>query len=90
MAPFLRVVLVSTSLVTVCLSSDSIKGSFSYGRLQARETSYISPPYYPTPPGGWTHDWAAAYGSAYAVVSSMTLAEKVSHLLRADLICCIY
>ncbi|KAJ9409196.1 CAZyme family GH3 [Paecilomyces variotii] len=39
---------------------------------------YQSPPYYPTPKGGWVSDWAEAYAKAYDVVSNMTLAEKIN------------
>ncbi|KAJ5380945.1 beta-glucosidase [Penicillium cataractarum] len=39
---------------------------------------YDSPPYYPTPYGGWASDWTSAYAKAQQVVSNMTLAEKVN------------
>ena len=39
---------------------------------------FESPPYYPTPQGGWVDSWAEAYKKAHAVVSNMTLAEKVN------------
>ncbi|KAL4929859.1 beta-glucosidase [Aspergillus undulatus] len=38
----------------------------------------ISPPYYPAPNGGWVAKWADAYEKAHAVVSNLTLAEKVN------------
>lgn len=41
-------------------------------------SEYIASPYYPTPPGGWVSSWADAYAKAQAVVSNMTLAEKVN------------
>lgn len=78
MAALLRVVFVITYLVAECVCFGFFRESSSHGKLQEREMSYTSPPYYPTPLGGWINDWAAAYGSAYAVVSNMTLAEKVS------------
>ncbi|KAI5780794.1 beta-glucosidase-related glycosidase [Geopyxis carbonaria] len=37
-----------------------------------------SPPYYPTPKGGWVADWSASYEKARALVAQMTLAEKVN------------
>lgn len=40
--------------------------------------SFVAAPYYPTPHGGWTADWADAYTKAHALVSSMTLAEKTN------------
>ncbi|KAK2865324.1 hypothetical protein FQN49_003683, partial [Arthroderma sp. PD_2] len=39
---------------------------------------YESPPYYPTPKGGWIPEWGAAYAKAAIVVANMTLAEKVN------------
>ncbi|TGJ80285.1 hypothetical protein E0Z10_g8473 [Xylaria hypoxylon] len=39
---------------------------------------YASPPYYPAPYGGWVSDWSSAYGKAVALVSRMTVAEKVN------------
>lgn len=39
---------------------------------------YESPPYYPTPYGGWDADWGDAYEKAVALVSRMTVAEKVN------------
>lgn len=42
------------------------------------DDEYSSPPYYPTPHGGWVSDWSDAYEKAYQVVSNMTLAEKVN------------
>ena len=41
-------------------------------------SEYVAAPYYPTPKGGWVSNWTAAYAKAEAVVSSMTLAEKVN------------
>lgn len=48
-----------------------------YLHHQAAE-GYESPPYYPTPPGGWIPDWSEAYSKAENIVSNMTLAEKVN------------
>lgn len=39
---------------------------------------YASPPYYPAPYGGWDDEWSDAYGRAVALVSRMTIAEKVN------------
>lgn len=39
---------------------------------------FHSPPYYPAPKGGWAPTWAASYAKAQALVSQMTLAEKVN------------
>lgn len=40
--------------------------------------NYASPPYYPTPKGGWLPEWSASYDKARALVSRMTLAGKVN------------
>lgn len=45
---------------------------------QRQSTNYASPDYYPAPKGGWVSDWSAAYQKAQAMVSKMTLAEKVN------------
>ncbi|EEH38380.1 beta-glucosidase [Paracoccidioides lutzii Pb01] len=39
---------------------------------------WTSPPYYPSPVGGWVLEWEESYAKAQAVVSNMTLAEKVN------------
>lgn len=44
----------------------------------AAAQSYNSPPYYPSPKGGWVGDWTASYEKAAALVRQMTLAEKVN------------
>ncbi len=36
---------------------------------------YVASPYYPTPLGGWSSSWTAAYAKAAKVVANMTLAE---------------
>lgn len=46
--------------------------------LAADSDSYSSSPYYPSPKGGWVSTWADAYEKAQALVSQMTLAEKVN------------
>ncbi|KAF4120697.1 Periplasmic beta-glucosidase [Geosmithia morbida] len=39
---------------------------------------YYSPPYYPSPYGGWVDSWAESYDKAKALVDRMTLAEKTN------------
>ncbi|KAI3322991.1 glycoside hydrolase family 3 protein [Xylariaceae sp. AK1471] len=39
---------------------------------------YVAAPYYPAPYGGWDDSWSAAYSKAVALVSQMTIAEKVN------------
>ncbi|KAI0471895.1 glycoside hydrolase family 3 protein [Xylariaceae sp. FL0804] len=49
--------------------------------VEARDAlpaGYVAAPYYPAPFGGWTDDWSASYEKAVAMVSNMTLAEKVN------------
>jgi beta-glucosidase len=51
------------------------------GPIAARNAvpaGYVAAPYYPAPPGGWVSNWTASYSKAQAVVSNMTLAEKVN------------
>lgn len=51
------------------------------GGLEQRDSvpaGYDAKPYYPAPKGGWDSSWAASYEKARAVVSNMTLAEKVN------------
>jgi beta-glucosidase len=47
-------------------------------RHQKRASTYFSPPYYPTPKGGWVAEWRASYARAQALVAQMTLVEKVN------------
>ena len=42
------------------------------------EDPFHSPPYYPSPKGGWAPTWAASYKKAHQLVEQMTLAEKVN------------
>lgn len=49
--------------------------------LQQRDPApagYVAKPWYPAPKGGWVPNWASSYAKARAVVSNMTLAEKVN------------
>ncbi|KKY20941.1 putative beta-glucosidase [Phaeomoniella chlamydospora] len=47
-------------------------------RRESVPEGYQSPPYYPTPPGGWISSWEDSYAKAAKVVANMTLAEKVN------------
>ncbi len=61
-----------------------IKALQAGGALQERDfinsvpAEYVASPYYPTPLGGWSSSWTAAYAKAAKVVANMTLAEKVN------------
>jgi beta-glucosidase len=50
------------------------------GPLHQRDAipGYGSPPYYPTPYGGWTSEWQESYARAWELVRQMTLAEKAN------------
>ncbi|EEP76442.1 hypothetical protein UREG_01291 [Uncinocarpus reesii 1704] len=61
--------------------STSVVEPFGVEHLENRADvpdNFRSPPYYPTPKGGWVPAWEEAYAKAHAVVSKMTLAEKVN------------
>jgi hypothetical protein len=47
-------------------------------RDQKRDSISFSPPYYPTPKGGWVAEWRTSYAKAQALVAQMTLSEKVN------------
>lgn len=72
LVPLLSQVLVATSVLDAC------PGSILLGQRESVPEGYESPPYYPTPHGGWVSDWADAYEKAQQVVDNMTLAEKVN------------
>lgn len=44
----------------------------------AQENAEFSPPYYPSPWGSGSGEWASAYAKAQAFVSQLTLVEKVN------------
>ncbi|KAJ6073109.1 hypothetical protein N7467_011194 [Penicillium canescens] len=75
MAPWAHLALVT--LFTPLLASPVSESESIINQKRAAE-EYVSPPYYPTPPGGWVSDWSEAYEKARKVVSNMTLAEKVN------------
>jgi len=67
--------------LVVALHVGVVFGSHDASYLQERNdvpAGFSAPPYYPTPNGGWSPSWTAAYAKAYAVVGKMTLAEKVN------------
>jgi hypothetical protein len=47
-------------------------------RRDSVPAGFVAAPYYPTPKGGWDSSWTSSYAKARAVVSNMTLAEKVN------------
>ena len=77
MAPWAHLALVS--LFTPLLLASPVPDESDSTQLHKRVAEgYESPPYYPTPPGGWVADWSEAYSKAHYLVSNMTLAEKVN------------
>ncbi|KAJ5349086.1 putative beta-glucosidase F [Penicillium brevicompactum] len=75
MAPWAYLALVT--LFTPLLASP-VPGEDTTNLHQRAAEGYESPPYYPTPPGGWIADWSEAYSKAQHIVGNMTLAEKVN------------
>ncbi|KAI9925170.1 hypothetical protein ASPWEDRAFT_120280 [Aspergillus wentii DTO 134E9] len=69
------------SLINLTLSTPTANSAGHTVHLNSRDSNadeYSSPPYYPTPKGGWISNWTQAYEKAHRVVSNMTLAEKVN------------
>ena len=64
------------SILLICLSI--LANASPTPREKRQETAWNSPSYYPAPRGGWVPDWADSYRYAAAIVSGMTLAEKVN------------
>ncbi|KAK7566151.1 beta-glucosidase 2 precursor [Phyllosticta paracitricarpa] len=59
-------------------TSSSPSSSSSSSNSKAASGEYTSPPWYPTPVGGWLNEWSASYDKAAQLVSRMTLAEKTN------------
>ncbi|KAI5813223.1 beta-glucosidase [Pyronema omphalodes] len=65
-----------SQLLCVALATLAVDAS---PMIQERQNgAFDSPPYFPSPKGGWVADWSSAYSKAHALVSQMTLAEKVN------------
>ncbi|KAJ5173086.1 hypothetical protein N7492_005679 [Penicillium capsulatum] len=79
MTPWTRLALVPF-IAQIAIGSPASDAKFNPVHLDQRASAaeYASPPYYPTPNGGWVSDWKEAYEKAQRVVSNMTLAEKVN------------
>ncbi|KAJ5387642.1 CAZyme family GH3 [Penicillium cosmopolitanum] len=80
MAPWTRLVLglLLPQLLVGSPVPDAVPDPVKLEQRDDTSDDYQSPPFYPTPHGGWVSDWAEAYEKAYQVVSNMTLAEKVN------------
>ncbi|KAL4896115.1 putative beta-glucosidase F [Aspergillus ambiguus] len=70
----------SLKWVLLCVLPGTLASPASHGvhNPRASDAEAFSPPYYPTPHGGWIADWAEAYEKAARLVRNMTLAEKVN------------
>ncbi|QSS66359.1 hypothetical protein I7I51_07216 [Histoplasma capsulatum] len=78
--PFVKYLLIGVIRALSCLpliEPDLSKSPSLESRLDGPE-DWTSPPYYPAPVGGWVPEWKEAYAKSHAVVSNMTLAEKVN------------
>ncbi|KAH8908263.1 glycoside hydrolase family 3 protein [Coniochaeta sp. PMI_546] len=64
-----------TGLVFLLLAAG---GAFVFKKYKDEPPYGQSPPWYPTPKGGASANWAESYKKASAMVSRMTLAEKVN------------
>lgn len=63
-----------SSFLTLLLATSALSSP-----LEPRQSNQnYSPPYYPSPKGGWDPAWQDAYTKAAALVRQMTLAEKVN------------
>ena len=72
------VIILAASLSQVQASSSDDAAANHAQKRDSVPDGYTANPYYPTPKGGWVSSWAGAYAKAAAVVSQMTLAEKVN------------
>ncbi|KAH9904715.1 glycoside hydrolase family 3 protein [Xylariomycetidae sp. FL2044] len=64
-----------------CLSLLLLSSVTSASVIQNRDPvpdGYVAASYYPAPFGGWADEWSESYAKAVAMVSNMTLAEKVN------------
>lgn len=84
LAPFL---LLATSFVHPSIQQDGNTSTTYPGTTYPNAVSpnpaaaadaTFSPPYYPSPWGTGTGDWASAYAKATAFVSQLTLIEKIN------------
>lgn len=73
-----RCCLVLLSVTGVILFLLAAGGAFAYKKYNDEPPYGHSPPWYPTPKGGTSANWAESYKKAAAMVSRMTLAEKVN------------
>lgn len=69
---------VAICALTVIVTVSAVLGGGGYWAYKANLIDDQSPAWYPTPKGGTVQSWAESYRKAQALVSQMTLVEKVN------------
>lgn len=67
-----------TCALTIIVTVSAVLGGGGYWAYRANLIDNQSPAWYPTPRGGTVQPWAESYRKAQAMVSQMTLVEKVN------------
>ncbi|KAK1573389.1 glycosyl hydrolase family 3 N terminal domain-containing protein [Colletotrichum navitas] len=73
-----RLCLLVTALAVIMWIIISAGGAVMYSKFKSAPPTGQSPPWYPTPKGGISKNWAKSYKIAGEMVSKMTLPEKVN------------
>ncbi|EFQ32559.1 glycosyl hydrolase family 3 N terminal domain-containing protein [Colletotrichum graminicola] len=73
-----RLCLLVTALAVIMWIIISAGGAVMYKKFKSAPPTGQSPPWYPTPKGGISKNWAESYKIAAEMVSRMTLPEKVN------------
>ncbi|KAI1436944.1 glycoside hydrolase superfamily [Xylaria sp. CBS 124048] len=74
----IRYIAISLAVFVAAWLTFGIRGLFPWKKCSQAPPDGLSPPWYPTPKGGTTKDWAESYRKASEMVARMTLAEKVN------------
>ncbi|KAH7126406.1 family 3 glycoside hydrolase [Dactylonectria estremocensis] len=77
-SPKRRCCLVFLLIILAIWAIISVLGAFNYDKIKITPPNGLSPPWYPSPKGGTAKQWAESYKKAAALVSKMTLPEKVN------------
>ncbi|KAK2005540.1 glycosyl hydrolase family 3 N terminal domain-containing protein [Colletotrichum eremochloae] len=73
-----RLCVLVTALAVIMWIIISAGGAVMYKKFKSAPLTGQSPPWYPTPKGGISKNWAESYKKAAEMVSKMTLPEKVN------------
>ncbi|KAI1366671.1 glycoside hydrolase superfamily [Xylaria arbuscula] len=73
-----RCILISLSVFVLGWLILGTGGFFAFKKYKEAPPDGLSPPWYPTPKGGTTKNWAESYKKASEMVAKMTLPEKVN------------